>query len=78
MSESWRTCNACGRELEATTGQPLSTILSGWYILSRIRDNSYFDRMSFCSQGCLVDWVQIQQSEVPEVFRRSFDDDLVR
>jgi len=77
MSESWRTCNACGRELETTTGQPLSAVLSGWYVLSRIRDDSFFDRISFCSQGCLADWVHAQQAEVPEVFRRSFNDDLV-
>ncbi len=74
MSESWRVCNACGRELEMAAGQSLGEALSGWYILSRIRDSTYFDRMSFCSMGCLVDWVQKQRTTVPEIFRRSLDD----
>jgi hypothetical protein len=74
MSESWRACNACGRELEMTPGQSLGEALSGWYILSRIRDSTYFDRTSFCSMDCLVDWIQNQKTAVPEVFRRSLDD----
>ena len=78
MSESWRTCNSCGRELEMTAGQSLGRALSGWYILSRIRNDTYFDRMSFCSMDCLSSWTQNQDSGVPEVFRRSFDDGLVR
>ncbi len=78
MSESWRVCNGCGHELEMAAGQTLREALSGWYILSRFGDSDYFDRMSFCSRGCLVSWAQNQQADVPEVFRRSLDDGLVR
>jgi hypothetical protein len=77
MSESWRVCNSCGRELEMAAGQSLGEALSGWYILSRIRDSTYFDRTSFCCMDCLTSWIQNQQTAVPEVFRRSFDDGLV-
>ena len=73
MSESWRVCSACGRELEMAAGQSLGEALSGWYIVSRIRDSTYFDRMSFCSMDCLTLWTQNQKTTVPEVFRRSFD-----
>ncbi len=59
-------------------GQTLGEALSGWYILSRIKNDTYFDRTSFCSMDCLARWVQSQQTTVPEVFRRSLDDGLVR
>ena len=76
MTESWRVCQSCGRELQ-TAGKSLGEALSGWYILSRIRDNTYFDRVTFCSMDCLSSYVLNEQATVPDVFRRSFDDGLV-
>ena len=78
MSESWRVCITCGRQLEVATGQTLVEALSGWYILSRIRERDYFDRTSFCSLECLSTWAKSQQTDIPDIFRRSFDDGLVR
>ncbi len=60
-----------------TPGQSLGEALSGWYILSCIRDNTYFDRMSFCCLDCLQDWLLSHRTAVPDVFRRSFDDGCV-
>ncbi len=40
MSDSWRACHACGREVEMAPGQALGDALSGWVIVSRLRDKA--------------------------------------
>ena len=73
MSESWRTCHGCGREVEMAQGQSLGEALHGWLIISCVKDKDSFERHSFCSLGCLREWTDTQMPEVPEVFRRSLD-----
>ncbi len=77
MSDSWRVCSACGRKLEVAPGKSLAEALGGWYILSVIRDQDSFDRIIFCSLGCLSRWTQNQLPAVPAVFRHALDDEVV-
>ncbi len=78
MSESWRICHACGRELEVSAGQSLGEALCGWYVISHIKDKDSFDCLSFCSMDCLTRWAQSQLSDIPEVFRNALDDEAVK
>jgi len=55
-------------------GQALGDALSGWVIVSSMRDRDSFDRFSFCSMCCLHHWVQQQVPVIPEVFLHSIDD----
>ena len=54
-------------------GQSLGEAMSGWLIVSCIKDKDNFDRYSFCSVGCLNYWVRERLPLVPDVFRRSLD-----
>ena len=74
MSDSWRACHACGRQVEMAPGQALGDALSGWVIVSRLRDKDSFDRFSFCSMCCLQQWVQRQVPVIPDIFLHSLDD----
>jgi len=74
MSDSWRSCHTCGRQVEIAPGQALGDALSGWAIVSRLRSKDSFDRCSFCSMSCLQQWAQTQVPVIPDIFLHSLND----
>ncbi len=77
MSDSWRICKTCGRELGVAKGKSLAEALFGWYVVSTIKDPESFDRIIFCSMDCLSRWVQGRRTAVPEAFRRAIDHEVI-
>ncbi|MCL1885316.1 MAG: hypothetical protein FWF98_00905 [Dehalococcoidia bacterium] len=74
MSDSWRTCDACGRQAEIGPNQDIGDALRGWVIISRLRGKDSFERCSFCSICCLQQWAQTQVATIPDVFLHSLSD----
>ena len=64
-------CQSCGKEVELNRGELPCDVLYGWFMLSRLNGPESTDRYSFCSFGCLQQWLNKQLPAVPEVFIKS-------
>ena len=68
-------CYSCGSKIEFSKGELHCGVLSGWFIVSYLRDIDAVDRYAFCSLNCLQKWVASQATTVPEVFLESLGEE---
>jgi hypothetical protein len=70
------TCYSCGRTVEFSDEELPCEALRGWLVVSCLKGSESVDRYSFCSFGCLKQWVTSRMSVVPEVFLKSLGEEI--
>jgi hypothetical protein len=68
-------CDFCGKVVEYIAGERPCDVLEGWFIVSQWRGLGLVDRYSFCSLSCIKSWVDARVPEIPEPFRKAFEEE---
>jgi hypothetical protein len=76
MAEGEVICCSCGRKAEFSATEPPCAALSGWLMVSHCKGLGSVEHQNFCSFACLRRWAESNNTEIPQVFIKSFADDL--